>query len=130
MKNLTKIILTGLAGSLLLAGCNNQKSQATLTEESFKKAVWAEAPYHGQVWSSYKGENVTQLTVNWKTYCEQVAQANGAKCVERDKEMYFIGFRRNTISLPDLNEDRSVISGKDTVRIARANSDSPNPIYR
>jgi len=118
MKNLKKILL---AGSLVLFGCEDKN---LLTSEDFNNSNWISAPFAGNIWHSYVGENVSAYDRNWSLYQEKVAEKNGFTYKINEKGFKQVIYNKEKVLLPDLNNDGKVQYSKGLYALAddRTNS--------
>ena len=120
-----------MKGSFILAGCSTTRSPSILTKKDFERATWIEAPYRGEIWSSYLGESVSRTNQNWNIYQSEVANKNEFRYVEKEGKRYIVGMKgKSFILLPDLDEANKrghgyVVSGKDTIRNKRPVEEGP-----
>ncbi len=116
MKGLTKILLVTAGSIFLTSGCGEKPTNSkVLREEDFKKAEWMSAPYHKEIWSSYMGEEIGRYEQNWAMYQNEVAKKNNFGYTKKKGKRYIMGIGEKTISLPDLDRDSTIVSGKDTI---------------
>jgi len=123
MKTLHKILLLGSIFGV--ASCNGKtKNSQVLTPEQFSSAEWIKAPFSGEIWSSYMGERISRSMKNLKIYQDSVAARNGFSYeLSEDGKRIIRGFYPDSIiSLPDIDSTRYVVSGKDTIRTKKQNT--------
>jgi hypothetical protein len=102
IKTLRNILVGG--GIFLASACS---SNAKIP--NFNDAEWISVPYNREVWSGYMGEDIARSRENWDRYQWEVGSR-----INPNNSGYsnLRSFRGDSISLPDLDKDGWVTSGR------------------